>query len=110
MLLALFTAGAQSQGCIERPVGPPVDGAAFGSLRAMPPYPAPLPHPPRSRGMVALPQMPSMGTECIAVAPPVRDILRGEPAPSGGLLRGDDGRSDLLRDTPTGRPPIALPR
>ncbi len=110
MLLAPITAGAQSQGCIERPIGPSVDGAAFGSLRPMPLYPAPSPHTPRGRGMVALPPMPSTGTECIAVAPPVRDILRGEPAPAGGLLRGDDGRSDLLRDSPPVRPPIAAPR
>jgi len=44
-------------------------------------------------------------TECIAVAPPPRDILRGEPPPAGGLLRGDDGRQDMLRDPTPTRPP-----
>lgn len=90
-----------------------IDGAALGPMRTVVPNRAPsplLPHAPRSRGMVALPQVPAMGTDCIAVMPPVQDILRGEPAPSGGLLRGDDGRADVLRGAPPSRPPIAAPR
>ena len=104
LLLAPLAVRAQSRGCIERPVGPPIDGAALGAMRAMvpPAGAAPAIAMPRGRGVVALPQLPSLGTECIAVMPPVGDVLRGEPAPSGGLLRGDDGRADLLRG-PAGR-------
>ncbi len=96
LLLGPHAVHAQSRGCVERPLGPAVDGAALGSMRTIAP-PAGPPLGPRGRGIVAVPQVPSMGSECVAVMPPVRDILRGEPAPSGGLLRGDDGRGDLLR-------------
>jgi hypothetical protein len=95
-LLLAAPAGAQSLGCIERPTGPAVGATGFG----------PIPGHPRARGAIALPPQPSQGQDCIAVAPPPRDILRGEPPPAGGLLRGDDGRSDLLRDAPSTRPPI----
>jgi hypothetical protein len=104
-LLALLVlpaaAGAQSRGCIERPVGPGMDVTVL----------VPLPQPPGSRGQptpraaVTVPNQPMYGTECIAVSPPPRDILRGEPPPPGGLLRGDDGRQDLLRDPTPARPP-----
>ena len=88
LLLGSFAVRAQSQGCVERPVGPAIDGAALGAMRAMAPQRAPAPPgPARGHGMVAVPQVPSMGTECIAVMPPVRDVLRGDPAASGGLLR-----------------------
>ena len=88
LLLGSLAVRAQSQGCVERLVGPAVDGAALGTMRAMAPQLAPAaPGPARGRGMVTVPQMPSMGTECIAVMPPVRDVLRGEPAAAGGLLR-----------------------
>ena len=89
-LLGAAAVHGQSRGCVERPIGPAIDGAAFGSRRA-------LPDGPRGRGVVVVPQMPSLGTECVSIVPPVRDILRGEPAPAGGLLRD-------------ARPPIALPR
>lgn len=84
LLLGSLAVRAQSQGCVERPVGPAVDGAALGTMPQLAPG---APGPARGRGMVAMPQMPSMGTECIAVMPPVRDVLRGEPAAAGGLLR-----------------------
>ena len=35
LLLGSFAVRAQSQGCVERPVGPAVDGAALGAMRAM---------------------------------------------------------------------------
>lgn len=104
ILAAPLPAGAQSRGCIERPVGPDMDVIAVvpiprgPALRAHPGGPAP-------RAAVAIPGQPMHGSECIAVSPPPRDILRGEPLPAGGLLRGDDGRSDLLRDPAPTRPP-----
>ncbi len=104
LLLALLAlpavVGAQSRGCIERPVGPGVDVTVVVPL---PQAPA-LPGQPPARAAITLPNQPMYGTECIAVAPPPRDILRGEPPPAGGLLRGDDGRSDLLRDPTPARP------
>jgi hypothetical protein len=99
--LAPPAAHAQSLGCVERPVGAPLGATAI----------APIPGHPRARGAIALPPQPSHGTDCIAIAPPPRDILRGEPPPAGGLLRGDDGRSNLLRDpAPTGPPAGWAPR
>ena len=89
LLLGSLAVRAQSRGCVERPLGPAIDAAALGLLPAMP-------HALRGRGVVIVPQLPSMGTECIAVMPPVRDILRGPPASAGGLLRGDDGRASPL--------------
>ena len=89
LLLGSLAVRAQSRGCVERPLGPATDAAALGLLPAMP-------HALRGRGAVIVPELPSMGTECIAVMPPVRDILRGQPAPAGGLLRGDDGRAAPL--------------
>jgi hypothetical protein len=101
-LLALpASAGAQSRGCIERPVGPGMDVTV---LVPIPQGPAAQGRPP-ARAAVTVPNQPMYGTECIAVAPPPRDILRGEPPPAGGLLRSDDGRSDLLRDPAPARPP-----
>lgn len=101
-LLALLlpaTAGAQSRGCIERPIGPSVEGTVV--------VPVPQAQQGRHTPRVAapIPSQPSYGTECIAVAPPPQDILRGEPPPAGGLLRGDDGRSDLLRGPTPARTP-----
>ena len=101
-LLGSSAVRAQSRGCVERKVGPVIDGVALGLMPAIPQVAG-------SWGVVVVPQMPSMGTECVSIVPPVRDILRGEPAPAGGLLRGDDGRADLLRDSPTGRPSGAVP-
>lgn len=104
LLLALLlpaTAGAQSRGCIERPVGPPMDvtvAVPIPQSQAQQGRPTP-------RAAVTLPNQPMYGTECIAVSPPPRDILRGDPPPAGGLLRGDDGRSDLLRDPTPARAP-----
>lgn len=89
-------AGAQSLGCIERPVGAPMDITVL----------VPVPGLPGARAAVTPPPLPTHGNDCIAVAPPPRDILRGEPPPAGGLLRGDDGRSNLLRDPAPTRPPI----
>lgn len=105
LLLALLAlpaaAGAQSRGCIERPVGPGMDVTVVVPL----PQPPGTPARPAPRAAVTLPNQPMYGTECIAVAPPPRDILRGDPPPAGGLLRGDDGRSDLLRDPTPARAP-----
>ena len=101
-LLALLlpaTAAAQSRGCIERPVGPSMD------VTVVVPLPQGQPGQPTPRAAVTLPNQPIYGTECIAVSPPPRDILRGDPPPAGGLLRGDDGRSDLLRDPTPARAP-----
>lgn len=104
LLLALLlpaAAGAQSRGCIERPVGPSMDVTVVVPLpQAQAQQGGPTP-----RAAVTLPNQPIYGTECIAVSPPPRDILRGDPPPAGGLLRGDDGRSDLLRDTTPARAP-----
>ncbi len=104
LLLALLlpaTAGAQSRGCIERPVGPSMDVTVVVPLpQAQAQQGGPTP-----RAAVTLPNQPIYGTECIAVSPPPRDILRGDPPPAGGLLRGDDGRSDLLRDPTPARAP-----
>ena len=99
LLLLPSPAEAQSRGCIERPVGPGMDVTVL--------VPLPAPGQPRANGAAAvtLPSQPMYGTECIAVSPPPRDILRGDPPPAGGLLRGDDGRSDLLRDPTPARPP-----
>lgn len=110
---------AQSRGCIERPVGPGMDVTVLvpvpqpGARHAPTPRhpagrdPAPRADPtqPAPLAAVTIPNQPIYGTECIAVAPPPRDILRGEPPPAGGLLRGDDGRGDLLRNTTPTRPP-----
>jgi hypothetical protein len=101
-LLALLlpaAAAAQSRGCIERPVGPPMD------VTVVVPVPQAQQGRHTPRAAVTLPNQPIYGTECIAVSPPPRDILRGDPPPAGGLLRGDDGRSDLLRDPTPARPP-----
>lgn len=103
-LLALLlpaTAGAQSRGCIERPVGPSMDVTVVVPL----PQAQAQQGQPTPRAAVTLPNQPIYGTECIAVSPPPRDILRGDPPPAGGLLRGDDGRSDLLRDPTPARAP-----
>jgi hypothetical protein len=104
LLLALLlpaAAGAQSRGCIERPVGPSMDVTVVVPLpQAQAQQGGPTP-----RAAVTLPNQPIYGTECIAVSPPPRDILRGDPPPAGGLLRGDDGRSDLLRDPTPARAP-----
>jgi hypothetical protein len=88
-------AHAQSLGCVERPVGPPIDATVF----------VPVPALPGARAAITVPGQPLYGQDCIAVAPPPQDILRGPPAPAGGLLRGDDGRSNLLRDPAPLRPP-----
>ena len=98
LVLAPVAAGAQSRGCIERPVGPPIDAAALAPVPGMA-----MPQAPRTRMTVAIPALPANGTECIAVMPPVRDVLRGEPAPERGLLRTDSG-GDLLREAPPARP------
>lgn len=104
LLLALLlpaAAGAQSRGCIERPVGPSMDVTVVVPLpQAQAQQGGPTP-----RAAVTLPNQPIYGTECIAVSPPPRDILRGDPPPAAGLLRGDDGRSDLLRDPTPARAP-----
>jgi len=102
---------AQSLGCVERPVGPPIDATVF----------VPVPGLPRARAAITVPGLPLHGQECVAVTPPPRDILRGPPAPAGGLLRGDpppalaggllrgdNSRSDLLRDPPPMRPPTGF--
>ncbi len=99
LLLLPATAAAQSRGCIERPVGPGMD------VTVIVPLPQAHPGQPAPRAAVTLPNQPMYGTECIAVAPPPRDILRGDPPPAGGLLRNDDGRQDLLRDPTPARPP-----
>jgi hypothetical protein len=95
LALAPSAAFGQSLGCIERPVGQPMDITVL----------VPVPGQPRARAAVTLPPQPSHGTDCIAVAPPPRDILRGEPSPSGNILRTDDPRTDLLRNAPAPRPP-----
>ncbi len=84
LLLASFAVRAQSRGCVERPNGSAVDVAGRGRA-------------PGGRAVVMVPGVPAHGQDCIAVVPPVADVLRGPPAPGGGVLRGDDGRRDLLR-------------
>jgi len=93
MLFAASRSHAQSLGCVELPVGPPLDAAVV----------ARSPHLPGARAVLALPGLPAAGHDCVAVMPPVHDILRGAPPPAGGLLRGDDGRGDLLREPPPAR-------
>lgn len=90
------SARAQSLGCVERPVGPPMDATVIVPVPGLRPG---------ARAAVTVPGLPLHGQDCIAVAPPPQDILRGEPPPAGGLLRGDDGRSNLLRDPAPLRPP-----
>jgi hypothetical protein len=93
-LLLATPAQAQSRGCIEQPRGPTT------SLSVVVPIPE---QGSRARAGLTLPDQPLYGSDCIAVMPPAADVLRGDPAPGGGLLRGDDGRANLLRD------PVAPP-
>ena len=70
---------AQSRGCIERPRDPAIDLSAA----------VPMPDGGRrSRVGVGLSGQPAHGSDCIAVMPPADDVLRGPPAPAGGLLGG----------------------
>lgn len=80
LVLASFAVRAQSRGCVERPSGPALDATGL----ARPPGLG------TARAAVALPGLPAAGQDCIAVMPPVGDVLRGEPAPGGGLLGGGD--------------------
>lgn len=78
-LLLVAPAQAQSRGCIERPRDPAIDLSAV----------VPMPDGQRrARAGVALPGQPAHGSDCIAVMPPAGDVLRGVPAPPGGLLGG----------------------
>ncbi len=99
LLLSPLAARAQSHGCVERPSGPAINSTAI----------APLPHQPRGRVAIAVPTQPTFGQDCVAVMPPVRDVLRGAPPPPGGLLRGE-GPGDLLRDPLPTRSPAPWPR
>jgi hypothetical protein len=79
LLGAPIPALAQSRGCIERPRDPAID------LSAAVPMPGGQR---RARVGAGLPGQPVHGSDCIAVMPPAADVLRGVPAPPGGLLGG----------------------
>jgi len=97
VLLLALPAQAQSLGCVERPREPAIALAPTVQVPVTLPGQAPNA---RARVGVGLPGQPAYGSDCIAVMPPVQDVLRGEPPPAGGLLRGDDGRADVLRTPP----------
>ena len=97
----LPVAFAQSRGCVEVPVGAPMGAIAM----------VPLPASPHGHAVVGVPAQAERGQVCIAVVPPVADVLRGAPAPDGDLLRGGQasppGGADLLREGPPVRCPVA---
>jgi len=90
LLLSPVVVHAQSHGCVENPSGQGIDATVI----------VPLPLQPRGRVAIAVPTQPAFGQTCVAVMPPVRDVLRGALPPAGDLLRDGDsgGRADVLRE------------